>query len=38
MAQNRIFTVITLRFTIRIDHMIAYIKGLTKSYVSSSLT
>ena len=35
MAQTIVFTVITLRFTIRIDHIIALIKGLAKPYISS---
>ena len=35
MAQNRLFTVVTLRSTIRIDHMIAYIEGLAKPCMSS---
>ena len=38
MAQNRIFTVITLGFTIRIDHMITQMKFLAKPYLLSSLT
>ena len=38
MAQNRIFTVITLGFAIRIDHMISEMKGLAKPYLLSSLT
>ena len=34
MARNRVFTGITLWFTIRIEHMIALIKGLAKPCMS----
>ena len=34
MAQNRVFTVITLWFTIRIDHVIVYMTGLAKPCMS----